>query len=58
MRDEDEREKHQVNFMALVREVTRLLKEFGEQRKRHVDASDDEGDNDFSDEFDDNLIHK
>lgn len=30
VKDEDERERHQVNFMALVREITRLLR--GHQR--------------------------
>ena len=28
--DEDEREKHQVNFMAVQREVTRILKEYAQ----------------------------
>ena len=54
-RDEDDRERHQVNFMALVREIVRLLRDFGEHRKQ---VTDEEGEEDYSDEFDDNLIHK
>ena len=54
-KDEDERERHQVNFMALVREITRLLKDFGTYRK---EMQGEEGEEDYSDEFDDNLVHK
>jgi len=55
VKDEDERERHQINFMALAREIARLLKDFGEHRKQ---VTGEEGEEDYSDEFDDNLIHK
>ena len=29
--DEDEREKHQVNFMSVEREISRILKEYAEE---------------------------
>ena len=41
--------------MALVREVTRLLRDFGEYRKQ---MTGEEGEEDYSDEFDENLVHK
>ena len=56
-KDEEERERHQVGFMALAREVTRLLKDFGEYRKQMASGGE-EGQADYSDEFDENLVHK
>ena len=50
--DEDARETHQVNFMAIVREISRLLKQYNKQRQ-----NEDESDS-YEEEFDENLQHK
>lgn len=39
--DEDEREKHQVNFMAVQREVTRILKEYAQSLSDSEDVDAD-----------------
>lgn len=56
--DEDDREKHQVNFMAITREVARLLKEYSEGRKNTSDGDQDNNSNLDGGEFDDNLMHR
>ena len=46
IKDEDEREKHQVTFMATVREISRMLKEFTDENNNDLENEDKVGDND------------
>ena len=50
--EEDTRETYQVRFMAIVREISRLLKQYNKLRQ-----NEDENDS-YEEEFDENLQHK
>lgn len=58
--DEDDRENHQVGFMAIAREVARLLKEYADVRKNNTSTNNNSNSNEEQDnngeEFDENLM--
>lgn len=57
IKDEDEREKHQVTFMSTAREITRLLKEISEMKNNNNNNNnDDEMMDDFI--FDNEEVQK